>query len=70
MTTEDIENDSVRRVMITARHVLDDEIRVDMFLHRKQRDLRGKRPIDLAQTEDGARQVEKLLWAIHQDKRL
>lgn len=70
LKTEDIEADPLLRVMITARHVLNDEIRVDMFLHRKQRDLGGKRPIDLAQTEGGAQQVEKLLWAIHADHRL
>ena len=70
LKTEDIEADPLLRVMITARHVLNDEIRVDMFLHRKQRDLGGQRPIDLAQTEDGAQQVERLLWAIQADHRL
>lgn len=65
-----LETDPELRVRVTARHVLDDEMRVGMFLHRKQRDLGGKRPIDLAQTEEGARKVETLLWAILADKRL
>ncbi len=68
--TVNLEAEPELRVRVTARHVLDDEIRVDMFLHRKQPDLNGKRPIDLAQTEEGARKVETLLWSIQADKRL
>lgn len=68
--TANLETDPELRVRVTARHVLDDEVRVDMFLHRKQRDLGGKRPIDMAQTEGRARKVETLLWAILADKRL
>lgn len=66
----DLEANPLLRVQVTAKFVLQDEMRIDMFMHRKQRELGNQRPVDLAATEIGARQVEKLLWAIHSDKRL
>jgi uncharacterized protein (DUF2384 family) len=69
-TDLDLEHDPVTRVTALARFVLGDEMQVDMFLHRKQRDLGGLRPVELAGSQAGARQVETLLWAIHADRRL
>jgi putative toxin-antitoxin system antitoxin component (TIGR02293 family) len=50
------------RVMATAEHVLGDADEARHFLHEPHAELEGRRPIEVAETEIGAREVEALLW--------
>lgn len=52
------------RVIATAEEVWDDENDARQFLTTPHPLLVEQRPIDVAQTELGARQVEELLWQI------
>lgn len=54
----------VARVFATARHVLESDNMAREFLYASHPELGGKRPIDVAITELGARQVENILWGI------
>lgn len=50
------------RVIATAEYVWDDEEDARAFLTSPHPSLEGRRPIDVAVTELGARRVEDLLW--------
>jgi putative toxin-antitoxin system antitoxin component (TIGR02293 family) len=52
------------RVIATAEYVWDDEEDARRFLTTPHCELAGKRPIDVALTELGARQIEELLWKL------
>lgn len=52
------------RVIATAEHVWDDDEDARRFLTTPHSELAGKRPIDVALTELGARQIEELLWKL------
>ena len=52
------------RVIATAEHVWDSEDDARAFLSTAHPMLAGKRPIDVALTELGARRVETLLWSL------
>lgn len=54
----------VARVIATALYVWDDEREARRFLTSAHSQLGGRRPIDEALTELGARQVEELLWKL------
>ncbi len=54
----------IARVFATARHVLESEEMARKFLYAPHPELGGKRPIDTAITELGARQIENILWGI------
>jgi uncharacterized protein (DUF2384 family) len=47
-------------IQVIAEHVLDDEAR--RFLHAPHPELGGRTPIEAAATEQGAREVEAILW--------
>jgi putative toxin-antitoxin system antitoxin component (TIGR02293 family) len=48
----------------TAKHVLGDEDDARLFLNSPHWELHDRKPVDVAETEIGARQVEDLLWKI------
>ena len=52
------------RTIATTEYVWDDREEARRFLTTPHPELDGKRPIDAAYTELGARQVEELLWKI------
>ena len=52
------------RVIATAEYVWDDEEDARRFLTTPHSELAGKRPVDVALTELGARQIEELLWKL------
>ena len=52
------------RVIATAEHVWDDVADARVFLSTGHAMLGGKRPIEVALTELGARRVETLLWSL------
>ena len=52
------------RVIATAEHVWDDPIDARIFLSTAHPMLGGKRPIEVALSELGARRVENLLWSL------
>lgn len=52
------------RVIATAEHVWDSVDDAQAFLFTSSAVLGGKRPIDAALTERGARRVENLLWSL------
>ena len=52
------------RVIATAEHVWDDPIDARSFLSTAHPMLGGKRPIEVALSELGARRVETLLWSL------
>jgi putative toxin-antitoxin system antitoxin component (TIGR02293 family) len=52
------------RVIATAEYVWDSEVDARAFLSTAHPMLSGKRPIDVALTELGARRVESLLWSL------
>lgn len=52
------------RVIATAEYVWDDRQEARRFLTAPNPTLGGQRPIDVARSELGARQVEELLWQI------
>ncbi len=52
------------RVIATAEHVWDDADDARSFLSTGHAMLGGKRPIEVALTELGARRVENLLWSL------
>lgn len=52
------------RIFVTAWMVLEDENAAKEWLHRPQFGLGGKVPLDLIQTEAGAKEVEDLLLRI------
>jgi len=52
------------RVIATAEHVWDSADHARAFLSTDHAMLGGKRPIDVALTELGARRVENLLWSL------
>ena len=51
-------------VIATAEYVWDDDAQAERFLTTPHATLDGRRPIDAATSELGARQVEALLWDI------
>ncbi|MGH7838909.1 MAG: antitoxin Xre/MbcA/ParS toxin-binding domain-containing protein [Candidatus Binataceae bacterium] len=53
------------RVIATALYVWDNEADARRFLTTAHGELDGRRPIDLALSELGAREVEELLWKLH-----
>jgi putative toxin-antitoxin system antitoxin component (TIGR02293 family) len=52
------------RIFSIAAKVLEDNDAARQWLNRKQVGLGGKTPLDLMQTEAGAKEVEDLLWRI------
>lgn len=52
------------RVIATAEHVWNDRDDAQAFFRTPHPELDGKRPIDAAYTELGARRIEELLWKI------
>lgn len=50
------------RLMATAEHVLGDADEARHFLHEPHAELEGRKPVEVAETEIGAREVEALLW--------
>ncbi|MBI3392556.1 MAG: DUF2384 domain-containing protein [Nitrospirae bacterium] len=52
------------RVIATAEYVWDDKEDARAFLTSPHPGLEGRRPIDVAVTELGARRVEDLLWKV------
>lgn len=52
------------RVIATAEHVWDNPVDARAFLSTGHAMLGGKRPIEVALTELGARRVENLLWSL------
>ena len=52
------------RVIATAEYVWDDKEDARRFLTTPHSELAGKRPVDVALTELGARQIEELLWKL------
>lgn len=52
----------VARLMATAEHVLGDVDEARHFLHERHAELEGRKPIEVAETEIGAREVEAILW--------
>jgi putative toxin-antitoxin system antitoxin component (TIGR02293 family) len=52
------------RVVATALHVWGDEADARAFLTTEHALLKGRRPIDVALSELGARRVEQLLWSL------
>jgi putative toxin-antitoxin system antitoxin component (TIGR02293 family) len=52
------------RVIATAEHVWGNEADARAFLANQHAMLGGKRPIEVALTELGARRVENLLWSL------
>lgn len=52
------------RVIATAEHVWDDRDAARRFLLTPNANFQGERPVDVARSEIGARQVEELLWQI------
>ena len=52
------------RVIATAEHVWDDALDARTFLSTGHAMLGGRRPIEVALTELGARRVENLLWSL------
>lgn len=52
------------RVIATAQYVWDDDEDARRFLTTPHSELAGKRPVDVALTELGARQIEELLWKL------
>jgi putative toxin-antitoxin system antitoxin component (TIGR02293 family) len=52
------------RVIATAEEVWDDEQDARQFLTSPHALLESERPVDVAQTELGARRVEELLWQL------
>lgn len=55
----------VARVIATAEYVWDDKIAARTFLTTPHGALSGKKPIDLARSELGARHIEEMLWQIY-----
>lgn len=53
------------RVIATAEYVWDDDADARQFLTTAHAQLDGKRPVDLALTELGARRVEEVLWKLY-----
>jgi putative toxin-antitoxin system antitoxin component (TIGR02293 family) len=53
------------RVYAMTKHVWDDEEDARVFLHTRHPLLEGRRPIDVATTELGARRVEELLAKLY-----
>lgn len=53
------------RVIATAEFVWNDEMDARAFLTSAHSLLGGKRPIEVALTELGARQVEEILWRLY-----
>jgi putative toxin-antitoxin system antitoxin component (TIGR02293 family) len=53
------------RVIATAEYVWDDRDAARRFLLSPNARFGGERPIDIARTEIGARQVEELLWQLY-----
>ena len=53
------------RVIATARYVWDDDEDARRFLTTPHSELAGQRPVDVALTELGARQIEELLWKLY-----
>lgn len=62
--TESERVERLARVMAAAEEVWDDRAAAREFLATSHAMLGGKRPIDVAQTELGARRVEQLLWEL------
>lgn len=56
--------DRLARVLATAEHVWDSADDARAFLATGHAMLGGKRPIEVALTELGARRVENLLWSL------
>jgi putative toxin-antitoxin system antitoxin component (TIGR02293 family) len=52
------------RVIATAQYVWDDDEDARRFLTTPHSELAGQRPVDVALTELGARQIEELLWKL------
>lgn len=52
------------RVIAIALYVWDDDDDARRFLTTSHRELGGKRPVDCALSELGAREVEELLWKL------
>lgn len=52
------------RVIATAEYVWDDQEEARRFLNTPHPLLRERRPVDVALTELGARQIEELLWKL------
>jgi putative toxin-antitoxin system antitoxin component (TIGR02293 family) len=52
------------RVTATAEYVWDDREGAHLFLTTPHMLLEGRRPIDVAITDPGARRVEQILWSI------
>ncbi len=50
------------RVLATGRHVLGDGDLAWAFMLSAHPELRGNTPLEMVQTEAGARQVEEILW--------
>lgn len=55
----------VARVIATARHVWGDPEKANLFLVTPHSLLEGRRPLDAALTDLGARRVEDTLWQLY-----
>ena len=64
-TEESERTERLARVIATAEYVWDDTDEAKRFLTTPHSELRGKKPIDAALSELGARQVEELLWKVY-----
>lgn len=62
---ESEKTERLARVIATARHVWDDDDDARAFLEAPHPELGGKRPLDAAMAELGARHIEDILWAIY-----
>jgi putative toxin-antitoxin system antitoxin component (TIGR02293 family) len=62
--SESEKTERLARVYATARHVWNSEDDALAFLHAPHPMLGGRRPLDVAMTELGARRVEALLWRL------
>lgn len=61
-TPESERIERLARLVATAEHVWGDAEKARRFLNTPHPELNGKKPIEAATTEIGARQVEDVLW--------
>lgn len=61
---ESARTERLARVVATAEYVWDDREDAHAFLTASHPELGNRRPVDVALTELGARQVEDLLWKL------
>ena len=62
--TESEKTERLARVYATARHVWNSDDDALAFMHTPHSMLGGRKPLDVAMTELGARRVEALLWRL------